>query len=315
MLQHFKYFEQLALGKVEVCCPPPKTTPDPPPLQDPDCCYNSWLHKQYFVNKDLAEVNNELDHLGKDLNVVNDRLGRLTAWNTELVTANDLAFKICHQLELIDSQLIEIEINTEATKKSIAILICMVREFYFTVDLLHVRYDRLINCIKCLNNPALTLTAGIGKCLSDFGVALTAVVATRDGLIQQVMAVYSAAVGLHQQLCDGNYGYKRLITIWLETLSCGDRCTEGFWGFNPARQGSKEANMPDAYWPKPVLRLPICNEAYVHKINELYRLEKEIAKELTERQTEKTKRKNHLTTVQTGLNKAIQEVQPTARCS
>ena len=315
MLQQLITLEKMELDELVVpCCPPPPHPHQPPQSQDPDCCYNTWQHRLNSIGKDLDEVNSELTYVTSHLTVATDRLNRLTAWNTELVTANDLAIKICQQLELIDAQLVVICRNTKFTKEGIEILICMVREFYETVDIIQSKYDRLINCIKCLNNPALTLTTGIGKCLSDFGTALAAVVAVRDGLIQQVMAVYSVAVGLNRQICNG-YGYKRLIEIWQKTLGCGIRCEEGVWGIDPAQRGDKPANMPDPYCMDPILQLPICNEGYVFEINKLFREEKRLVKELTDRQTELIKHKNHLTSIQTGLKNAVKEVQPSVRCS
>jgi hypothetical protein len=315
MLQRLIYPTNLELDESRIaCCPPPKKPNVPPPSQDPDCCYNTWQHELYFVNKELDEVNSSLAHVGRHLTVATDRLTRLATWDTELTYANDLGVKICRQLELIEAQLIVVCKNTESTRKGIEFLICMVREFYVTVDELQVKYDRLITCIKCLNNPALTVTQGIGKCLNDFGTALAAVVATRDGLILQVMAVYSAAVGLHEQICDG-YGYKQLIVVWQKVLGCSIHCDDAFWGADPARQGAPPPNMPDAYWLDPILQLPICNDAYVHEINNLYKEEKKLVRDLTDEQTVLTKRKNHLTTVQTGLMNAIKEVQPSVRCS
>jgi hypothetical protein len=314
MLQHLNHPIKPELEEIRIdCCPPPRHTGQPPSPQDPDCCFNTWQYELDAVTKELAKVNSELTHVGQHLQVATDRLNRLSTWNTELVSANDLALKICQQLEVIEAQLIVVCRNTESTKECIEVLICMIREFYVTVDELQFRYDRLINCIKCLNNPALTLTQGIGKCLSDFGTALTAVVATRDALILQVMAVYSAAVGLQRQICD-DHGYKRLIAIWQDALGCRIPCEEGIWGLDPARQGAKPPTMPDPYWLDPILQLPICNEAYVFEIDRLYREEKRQVKFLTDEQTRLTKSKNHLTTVQTGLVNGIKEVQPSVRC-
>jgi hypothetical protein len=296
------------------CCPPPHEPKQPPSAQDPDCCYNTWKHELDNVNARLDEVNNHLTHLGKHLAVANDRLTRLTTWNGELVTANDLAIKVCQQLEIIEAQLIVVCRNTDSTKRGIEILICMIREFYVTVDELRVRYDRLVTCIKLLNNPALTLAQGIGKSISDFGAALDLVTATRDDLIKQVLVAYSSVVGLHQQICD-EHGYKKLISIWQDTMGCRDPCEEGIWGYDPKRPGAKEAVMPDSYCLDPVLRLPICHEAYAHEISLLVVEEKRQVKELTELQTSLTKDKNHLVTLQTGLTNAIKEVQPSVRCS
>ena len=315
MLSKLQYPKDLKWDEDKIkCCPPPQRQTPPPASQDPDCCYNAWQHELCIVNGRLNETNNALDHLGKQLTVATERLNRLSTWNTELVTANDLARKICHQLEVISHQLEIICRNTDSTSRAIEVLICMFREFYVTVDVLQSKYDRLITCIKCLNNPALTVTTGIGKCLSDFGAALAAVTAQRDTLIQQVMLVYSISVGLHEQICD-DYGYRRLTRIWQDTLGCKSWCDEGVWGFDPKRPGAKPNDMPDPFCQTPILRMPLCNEEYVTEINFLYEEEKAWVKVLTERQTVLTRDKNHLTIVQTGLTNAIKEVQPSVRCS
>ena len=301
-------------GSRIACCPPPHEPKQPPPSQDPDCCYNTWQYELENVNLRLDETNNFLTYVGKDLAAATDRLNRLTVWNTELVTANELAFKICEQLEIIEAQLIVVCRNTESTKRGIEVLICMIREFYMTVDELKVRYDRLIICIKMLNNPALTLLQGIGKCVSDFGAALDLVTAARDTLIQQVMVAYSSIVGLHQQICD-EHGYKKLISVWQDTLGCRIPCEEGIWGVDPNNTNAKQAITPDAYCLDPVLRLPICHGNYAHEIGELFKAEKRQVKTLTDLQTSLTKDKNHLTTVKTGLTNAIKEVQPSVRCN
>src|SRR5579872_7199412 len=148
--------------KVKRCCPEPPPQPNPP---GSDCCYNTWEWELKKVNWELKEVTNELTHVQKHLAVVTTRYNRLKQWHEELSTANELAFKICRQLEVIEAQLVNICKNTRFTFKAIEILYCMIREFYCTVDILQEKYDCLMNCIKCLNNPALTTTQGIGKYL------------------------------------------------------------------------------------------------------------------------------------------------------
>jgi hypothetical protein len=316
MINKLIYPKDLLLDDKKIaCCPPIREPKQPPSGQDPDCCYNTWQHELDHVNRVLASRNSELAYINKDLKASTDRLDRLFAWNSELVLANGLAIKMCAQLELIEGQLIVVCRNTEYTRQGVELLVCMVRDFFGTVDELQIRYDRVTNCIKALNNPALTLTSGIGQILNNFGTALAAVAAMCDTLIQQVITVYSAAVGLHDQICDNGHGYRKLIGIWKETLGCHIPCQEEYWGADPKRQTAQPPNMPDPFWLDPILQLPLCREGYVYEINELYRSEKKLVKQLTDDQTRVTREINHLTMVQLGLTSGIKEVQPSVRYS
>src|SRR5579859_2069621 len=226
MINEFKYTEQREYddSKILKCCPEPKPGQSDPPSSD--CCYNNWQAELDVVNWELTEVTNELTHAQKHLALVTTRFTRLKTWNDELSSANELAFAVCRQLEIIEAQLVNVCKNTQFTVKGVEILYCMVREFFLTLDQLQAKYDHLQNCIKCLNNAALQPGSGIVKVLTDYGTALTAVLATRDALIVLVMSAMDSAVSLHRQICDG-YGYRRLIRMWQDALACGVPCEDG----------------------------------------------------------------------------------------
>src|SRR5579872_1826485 len=104
MINEFKYVAQREYdeAKVTKCCPEPKPGEPAPPSSD--CCYNTWQAELEVVNWELKEVTNELTHTQKHLALVTTRYNRLRTWNDELASANDLAFKVCHQLEIIEAQ-------------------------------------------------------------------------------------------------------------------------------------------------------------------------------------------------------------------
>src|SRR5579871_3767725 len=143
MINEFKYIEQREYddSKILKCCPEPKPNPSDPPSSD--CCFNTWQAELDIVNWELKEVTNELTHTQKHLAVVTTRYNRLKTWNDELSSANDLAFTICRQLEIIEAQLVNTCKNTQYTVKGVEILYCMVREFYITLDQLQARFDHL----------------------------------------------------------------------------------------------------------------------------------------------------------------------------
>src|SRR6185437_5272566 len=172
--------------------------------------------------------------------------------------------------------------NTCFTVHAVEILYCMIREFYYTVDCLQEKYDRLMNCLKSLNIPALNTTSGIGKVLSDYGAALTAVIGTRAALIALMMKVVDGALKLHDELCD-DCGYQLLIRHCRESLHCGIPCEEVEHhhphplplpspqpGYGPPQPGAEE------FCLAPMLQFPICNDPYYRLIADLYRDEKRV---------------------------------------
>jgi hypothetical protein len=314
MINEFKYTEQREFdeSKILKCCPDPKQPKPGDPLSS-DCCYNNWQAELDIVNSELAVVTSELTHAQKHLAVVTTRYGRLKTWNDELSSANDLAFAVCRQLEIIEAQLVNTCKNTQFTVKGVEILFCMVREFYLTLDQLQAKYDSLQNCIKCLNNPALTATTGVGKVLADYGTALSAVTATRDALIVLVMSAVDSAAGLHRQICD-QYGYKRLIRIWQDTLACGVPCEDGPV-IRPLEAKEKVIVAGEPFCLEPILEFPICNQAYFREIHSLFEAERREMRELTNEVKELTKHQLALQAIQQSLQNALKEVNPAVRCN
>lgn len=291
------------------CCEHSKPTPPNPPGSD--CCYNTWNRELKGVTWEYNAVTKELTHVTDYLQLVTTRTTRLKTWFDELYGANELARKICHQLEIIEAQVINICINTEFTIKGIKILYCMIREFYVEVDCLLQRYNCIINCIKCLNNPNISLTVGIGKALSDYGTALNNLIATRDNLLTLVMAAFALAEQLHWEICD-SCGFKRLISEWEETLRCGINCKP-----IPIDHGPIEVEPPCSEMEClfPILEFPLCDTDYYIRIDQLYKEDKKLMEELTIRKQKLTKRQLALAAAQQSLTNALKEVNQTVLCS
>jgi hypothetical protein len=292
------------------CCDHSKPTPCDPPGSD--CCYDTWKAELAGVTWEYNHVTKELQHVQKYLDVITARTTRLKTWFDELYNANELARKICYQLEIIEAQVINICINTKFTVKAIEILYCMIREFYVEVDCLVTKYECLMNCIKCLNCSAITPTQGIGKVLTDYGTALTALVNTRDNLLKMVMAALALAEQLHWEICD-NCGFKRLIVEWQETLHCGVPCE----AIPTDWPGDEEPEGPCAEEEClfPILEFPLCNTEYYGKIDRLYKADKKKMNELTEKKQKLTKRQMALAAAQQSLQTALKEADPAVRCS
>jgi hypothetical protein len=302
------------IDKIHRCCPEPPPTHEPP--CNPDCCYDVWNWELTNVNIELKDVGYELTDAQKHLTIVTTRYNRLKTWHDELTTANELSFRICRQLDLIEDQLDSICKNTCFTVNAVEILYCMIREFYYTVDELQEKYDCIMNCIKCLNIPALNTTSGIGKVLTDYGTALAAVIQARTALITLIMTIVDGALKLHDELCD-ECGYQLVIRECMEALHCGVPCgrEEEFHEETrrpaPVRHpGAQPEPVGEEFCLAPMLQFPICNDPYYRLIGELYEQEKIEVDELTKRVNELTKRQLALQAIQQSLTKALKEVTP-----
>jgi hypothetical protein len=309
------------IEKIRRCCPePPHPHPEPP--CNPDCCYDTWNWELKDVNLQLKVVTKELTDTQKHLEVLTTRYKRLKGWREELMDTNELVVQICFQLQLIEGLLGTICENTCFTVKAVKTLYCMIREFYYTIDQLQEKYDRIMNCIKCLNLPALTTTSGIGQVLSNYGTALTAVIQTRTALVTLLMQVVESSIQLYEQICD-ECGYQRLIHDCLEGLHCGIPCIkeehhhegQGHGPVlplplpNPPAPGGPP-DVPGVFCLAPMLTFPICNDQYTLLITHLFDEEAKEVHLFTEEVNKLSKRQQALLAVQASLQKALKEVTP-----
>jgi predicted nuclease with TOPRIM domain len=166
LTQHtYQKLEDTWESKVKECC----DMEDPDDPRGCDCCYDTWQDELKVVKTKYSESEEKAKQLKGELTIIVERRDRLKNWYDELTKANDLARKLCDQLELFLAQAEKVSTNTDLAVKAIKTLYCMIRDFYMQVDLIKTKYDRLQNCIKCLNNPALAPGVGIVKCLDEYG--------------------------------------------------------------------------------------------------------------------------------------------------
>ncbi len=307
--------------KIKDCCN--KENPDDP--KGCDCCYDNWQEELKDVKTKYSETEEKARQLKDQLSVVIDRRERLKNWYDELTKANDLARKICDQLEIFHTHTEKVAINTDLAVQAIKTLYCMVRDFYMQIDEIKVKYDRLQNCIKCLNNPALAPGTGILKCLEEYGKKLDALLATRDELIKALMIVIQLACRINKNIAE-DYGLTVIISEW-ET---GFNCTEGC-GDEPAppcppatEQKANTASQPvttpatpsclGACDLVPILHFPICKDPYYACVDDQYKADKKAAEDLAKELLKENKKKESLLACKQSLESAIKETDPKARC-
>jgi hypothetical protein len=305
--------------KIKECCD--KENPEDP--RGCDCCYDKWQDELKDVKVKYSESEEKAKQLKSELSVVEDRRDKLKKWYDELTRANDMARKICDQVEVLLTQTEKVTINTDLAVQAIKTLYCMVRDFYMQVDLIKTKFDRLMNCIKCLNNPALAPGQGIMKCLEEYGKKLEAVIATRDELIKMLMAVIQIACRIHKNIAP-EYGLTTVISEWKAAFNCDISCDDDTPCPPPAAQ-SKSAKSTAARQDDvvsclgacdltPMLQFPICKDPYYQCLDDQYKTDKKKAEDLAKALLEENKKKEGLLSCKQSLESAIKEVDPKNRC-
>src|SRR5690606_5534991 len=313
--------------KIRECCQ--KEDPDDP--KGCDCCYDTWQEELKDVKVKYAEAEEQARLLAAELAFVSDRRNKLKTWYDELTRADELSRQLCNQIEVFIDQIEKVSSNTKLAVKAIKILYCMIRDFYMQIDLIKVRYDYLINCIRCLNEPALAPGQGIVKCLEEYGKKLDVVIATRDELIKILMVAISLAYRIRKNI-GKNYGLLTVITEWRSALHCEEECGDSGEGQSQySAKGKNKEEQPhdhdhghdhDDEDPcadtdcelKPILRFTICNDPYYKKTEKKYTKDKQCADKLAKELVELNKKKESLLSCKLSLETAIKEVDPKTRC-
>jgi hypothetical protein len=297
--------------KIKVCCDNPGTETPP----GGDCCYDGWTKELKEVNKKYQEAEEEAKQKNAEFAYVSERRDQFKKWYDELTKADDLQKDICNQLEVFCLQVDRVGINTQYTVDAIKILFCMIRDYYLQLDILKQKYDDLINCIKCLNNPGLVAGAGLMKFIEDYGIKLTAAMATRDDILKAVMAALALAEKIDLNI-GPDYGLLTVVTEWKSTLNCSGAAA------NPATKTpvtqqplqSTDQNKDDCCDLHPMLQLPISSDPYYKEILDKYTKDKTDADTLAKDLVTLNKSKESLLACKQSLESAIKEVDPKTRC-
>lgn len=307
--------------KIASCCG--KENPDDP--RGCDCCYDSWQDELKGVKVEFSEADEKARQIKDELTLLEERRDKMKKWYDELTRANDLARRICDQLDIVLTQSEKISTNTGLAVQAIKTLYCMIRDFYMQVDEVKAKYDRLINCIKCLNNPAFSSGQGIMKCLEEYGKKLDIVIATRDELIKMLMSVIKIACRINKNI-EEDFGLITVITEWKDAFNCtvscddtSDPCPPAVSKTNnkaqsPAQQQQPETSCLGECDLVPAFQFPICKDPYYKCLDDQYRLDKKAAEDLAKQLLVENKRKESLLACKQSLESAIKEVDPKTRC-
>lgn len=298
--------------KISDCC----KSKDPSEVPGGDCCYDTWQDELKEVQTEVKEVTEDAKLCKDQLTIVVERRDKVKTWVDELTTIDELATKICDQLELLMNQANSISRNTGKAAKAIHILYCMIRDFYNQLDLIRSKYDELINCIKCLNNPILEDGKGIVKCLEDYFAKLDAVQKTKENIIKLVLTAIHLSHKIDENL-DDDFGLQQIIGCWQNIFDCDEDCEDNSSGQQSKQEKQKTQKGHcldvDADWD-PLISLPICNDPYYKCLKKRYEDDLKKTKEIAKSLKEKNKKKEKLMACKISLEAAILEVDPKNRC-
>jgi hypothetical protein len=306
--------------KVSECCDPTKPPPDDP--GSGDCCYDTWRKECNDATARYNMADKVVSLLTTDVNYMTSQRDMWKGWYDELTKANDCSRKICHQLEIILHHTYRINKNTHLTLRAIHKLYCMVRDFYMQIDLLKKKYDSIINCIKCLNNPVLVPHQGIMILIEDYGNKLDIVIQTRDALLETVIKAISAINKINKNI-GHHYGLHEILKEWRKAFNCSEKCYEDTENDKKLR-GSGNKNEPYRNRPegqiedlglKPHFEQPICNSGYYFDVRRRYEIDNSKVDRLNADLLKETKERDALKAWVDGLNAVLKDADPATRCA
>jgi hypothetical protein len=297
--------------KIKKCCKKP--IGETPPGSD--CCYDSWTEELKNVNKAYKKADEDARQKTAEFNYVSEQRDMFKKWYDELTKANELEKAICDQLNILSCQVEKISTNTEFTVGAVMILFCMIRDYYLQLDKLKVKYDALLNCIKCLNSTTLVPGDGLMKLIEEYGVKLMAAQALRDELLKMVMTALALTEKINLNI-GPDYGLQTIVSKWKQSLNCDEECGDGKKKIEPQPCHTSSTGVSESgdCEFKPVLKLPICNDMYYGKIDEKYKNDKIEADQLQIALLDLNKKKESLLACKQSLESAIKEVDPKERC-
>jgi hypothetical protein len=303
--------------RVKECCGCNKDPKEPP---TGDCCYDTWMEEYRDVTANFNEADRRVTGLTAELTYMISQRDMWKTWYDELTKVNDYSRKICHQLDIILHQIHRIGKNTHLTVKAIDTLYCMIRDFYMQLDYLKREYDKLLHCIKCLNNPSLAPNQGIRILIDDYGAKLDIVIATRDALIALVISAIDTANRINKNISH-HFGLQTIIKEWKKEFHCEERCEdENAGGYrdqhgNTHKPGQKDEDEIEDAGLRPTLHFPICNSWYYRHVKERYAEDIIEVEEVNSILLQETKERDKYKAWKEGLEAVMKAVDPVSRCA
>ncbi|HEY2720697.1 MAG TPA: hypothetical protein VGI82_03170 [Chitinophagaceae bacterium] len=289
------------------CCDP---DPNPADSGSGDCSKDIWQTDKIKTDAKLKIATTVADMKQKEFTAISDWYDALKAWCNDWETADKYADTLCRNLELFSKHLCKVGEITEKTSTAIEILFCMIRELYTRVDLLKEKYDELYKCINCLKAPELS-AGGVRACLDDYGVKLTAVIATRDDVIAKVIAALELAYELHDNISD-QYGLVKILDYWKGIFKCGQEPGQQ----EESNNGEHEHHNNDHERCEllPYITFPIDQSKYFERLRKERDDTKRKFHDLKKESYEANEKKAAMQALSDGLNNAISSIANSGKC-
>jgi hypothetical protein len=311
--------------RVKECCERDKNPPEPP--DSGDCCYDTWVREFKQIDAEYNQADKRVTHLTTRRDHLQTQRDMWKAWKDELDKACDVSKEICQQLEILIHHTSRISRNTGLAKRSITLLFCMLRDFYMQIDLLKKKYDYLVNCIKCRNNPGLTTGQGIMALIEDYGARLDVVIQTRDVLFEKIISAISIINNINKNIGHQGhrFGFGFILREWKRAFNCEGNSE------NTDNDSRRYEHVRNDYRPQPspsegefedtglepMFVFPICDSHYYRKVENRYKEDNEDFMHLSNELLRETKHRDNLKALKDGLTAVMSDpnVDPSKRCA
>ena len=309
--------------RVKECCERDKNPPEPP--DSGDCCYNTWSKEYKQINAEYNQADKKVTHLTTRKDHLQAQRDMWKTWKDELDKACDCSKEICLHLEILIHHTSRISRNTGLAKRSVNLLFCMLRDFYMQIDLLKKKYDYLINCIRCRNNPGLVAGQGIMALIEDYGAKLDIVIQTRDVLLEKIIAAISVINNINKHIGHQGhrFGFGFILREWKKVFNCEGRPENIDYERrryepprNEYRQQPPEGEFEDIGL-EPMFTFPICDSQYYKKVENRYKEDNDHFTGLSDELLREIKQRDNLKALKDGLTAVMSDpnVDPSQRCA
>ena len=173
-----------------------------PPGQGGSDCIGKWKDEKDKAKRVLDEAIATVQAESDALKYALEWEGKLKSYSNSIYKSAEVADKLARQIKGFKAQVGLVCINAECTTQALEQLFCQVKEIFEPCAReLTTVMDRLIECLRCITDPALVRDEGILKVLQEFDLKLRELAAMQLDCLKLIIEALKCANVLFYAIC------------------------------------------------------------------------------------------------------------------
>ena len=173
-----------------------------PPGQGGSGCIGKWKDEKDKAKRVLDEAIATVQAESDALKYALEWEGKLKSYFDSIYKSAEAADKLARQIKGFKAQVGLVCINAECTTQALEQLFCQVKEIFEPcVRELTTVMDRVIECLRCITDPALVRDEGILKVLQEFYLKLRELAAMQVDCLKLIIEALKCANILYYAIC------------------------------------------------------------------------------------------------------------------